>query len=137
AAARASLLVRAGSGLVRAPPVVAETRVRRRPFRGGALRLAARARGRPPQAGAVDGARRVRGQPRDGAALHDEPVRGRGSGGPLRHASAARGTCPPPTCARPRMAGEVTRCLTLGTDGVWALAATRSRSCTARKPAST
>ena len=66
---------------------LAEARVRGRPLRRRALRLAARARRRAAAARAGDGARRVPGEPGDRAALHDEPVRRGGPRGALRHAS--------------------------------------------------
>src|SRR5581483_11215830 len=136
--ARAPVRVRAGGGVVRASPALSEARVRRRPVRGRAVRLAARARGCAAAAGAVDGARRVRGEPCDGAPLHDEPVRGRRARDAVRDASAAWGARAPAARARPGVAREVTRRLSAGRESPrWAAAATRSRSSTEKRRANT
>ena len=112
AAARAPDGARAARGSVRAPHALAEARVRGRPARRRAVRLAARARGRAAAARAGDGARRPsrRARPASRSTRRTRsPTRAwRRSSRPIppvpeRRAPAAR--------ARPRLAREATRCL--------------------------
>ena len=86
--ARAALRARPDRRLIRAPPALPEARVRGRPVRGRALRLAARARGRapPPRAGTTELVS-FQASPVTEPLYIDEPVRGRGAGGALRLAS--------------------------------------------------
>ena len=92
---------------VHARAAVAPPRVQRRPGRGGRLRPARRGRGAAAARPCL-GARVVRGTARDGAALHDRPVRDRPAVADVPHASAARGAGAPPagTRSEPERAGR-------------------------------